>query len=94
MVDEPDTPVLRVVYALIAVPTVTESPVPKDPSVIVNVQLATEAVAPLAEVTTVFFEILGTSVVVPPVTTVLNVALVTTVLAVTGFNVLFVDPAV
>lgn len=30
----------------------------------------------------------------PPVTTVLNVALVTTVLAVTGFNVLFVEPAV
>ena len=37
---------------------------------------------------------MGISVVLPPVTTVLKVASVTTVLAVTGFNVLFVAPAV
>jgi hypothetical protein len=44
----------------------------------------------VAEVTV----ILGISVVVPPVTTVLKVASVTTVFAVTGFKVLFVVPAV
>lgn len=91
---DPAVPVVRPVYALIAVPTVTESPVPKLPFVIVKVPFEIVAVAPLADVTTVFFEILGTSVVVPPVTTVLKVALVTTVLAVTGFKVLLVAPAV
>lgn len=94
VVAEPETPVVKLVYASIAVPTVTESPVPKLPSVIVNVPLLYAAVAPEAEVTTVFFVIFGIEVFEPPVTTVLKVAPVTTVLAVTGFKVLFVVPAV
>lgn len=37
VVAEPEAPVEREVYASIAVPTVTESPVPKLPLVMVNV---------------------------------------------------------
>ncbi len=63
-------------YASIAVPTVTESPVEKLPFVKVKTPVEIEAVAPDAEVTTVFFEIFGIAVLVPPVTTVLAVTCV------------------
>lgn len=49
------------------------------PSEIVNIPFVYVAFAAIAEVTTVFFEILGISVVDPPVTTVFLVTPVTTV---------------
>ena len=73
------SPVVNDVYAAIAVPTVTLSPVVTLPSLIVNIPLEYVALAAVALVTTVFFEILGTFVVEPPVTTVFLVTPVTTV---------------